>query len=84
MAFKESYDTSFTALSNDNAEEPASLFTTEKALAESLAPLELVQTRGSVANEVTIQQVAPLVLVLTGATFIHVRNIKFSVYMIPI
>ncbi len=58
-----------------SANEPAGLFATEKAIAEGLAPLSIHQTTASVAQEVTIRQVAPLVLVLTGATFLHVRSL---------
>lgn len=38
----------------------------------SASPLALRRTTTSVAQEVTIKQVAPLVLVLTGATFLNV------------
>jgi len=44
----------------------------ESAVMQELAPLSVQQTTTSVAREVTIRQVAPLVLVLTGATFLNV------------
>jgi len=58
----------------DNAgAEPSQFLATDKAIVEGMAPLDLRQSTASVAQEVTIRQVAPLVLVLTGATFLHVR-----------
>jgi hypothetical protein len=42
------------------------------AVIQELAPLSVQDTTASAAREVTIRQVAPLVLVLTGATFLNV------------
>lgn len=43
------------------------------------SPLALHRTTTSVAQEVTIRQVAPLVIILTGATFLNVK-----VHQLPI
>lgn len=51
--------------------EPTGLF--EKAVDEKMSPLTIHPTSTSLAQEVTIRQVAPMVLVLTGATFLHVK-----------
>lgn len=51
------------------------LFVSEKAVSEGMVPLSIHQTTTSIAQEVTIRQVAPLVMVLTGATFLHVSII---------
>jgi hypothetical protein len=47
----------------DDAEEPASFFQTEKAIVEASAPISIRQYSSNVAKEVTILEVAPLVLV---------------------
>jgi len=48
-------------------------------VAEQVAPLKPHASAASSAKEVTIRQVAPLVLVLTGATFLNVsRNSNTS------
>jgi hypothetical protein len=44
----------------------------QTALMQDLTPLPVQETSASTAREVTIKQVAPLVLVLTGATFLNV------------
>ena len=44
----------------------------QTALMQDLTPLSVQETSASMAREVTIKQVAPLVLVLTGATFLNV------------
>jgi hypothetical protein len=55
----------------------------EKTSAADLlsSPLALHRTATSVAPEVTIRQVAPLVLVLTGATFLNVSSQFISVLL---
>lgn len=45
----------------------------QTAMMQELTPLSIQATTTSAAKEVTIAQVAPLVLVLTGATFLSVR-----------
>lgn len=44
----------------------------QTAMMQELAPLSVQDTSASTAREVSIKQVAPLVLVLTGATFLNV------------
>jgi hypothetical protein len=44
----------------------------QTAMMQELTPLSVQETSASTAREVTIKQVAPLVLVLTGATFLNV------------
>jgi hypothetical protein len=44
----------------------------QTALMQDLTPLSVQETSASTARVVTIRQVAPLVLVLTGATFLNV------------
>ncbi len=44
----------------------------QAAMMQELTPLSVQETSASTAREVTIKQVAPLVLVLTGATFLSV------------
>lgn len=63
---------------NVNIEEPLQFFAAEKAVVEATAPPSLHHSTASVAQEVTIHQVAPLVLVLTGATFLHVRSLTLN------
>jgi hypothetical protein len=63
----------------DREQEISQFFTTEKPEVENLAPLCIRQSIISVQQEVTIRQVAPLVLVLTGATFLHVGMPRFLV-----
>ena len=46
-----------------------------KGVMQDLAPLSVQATAASVAKDVTVRQVAPLVLILTGATFL---NVSFS------
>lgn len=54
---------------------PAGLVSLETSLMQELPPLSTrintVESRGD-AKEVTIRQVGPLVLILTGATFLNV------------
>lgn len=45
----------------------------QTALMQDLTPLSIQETSASTARDVTIKQVAPLVLVLTGATFLNVK-----------
>ena len=45
----------------------------QTALMQDLTPLSVQETSASTARDVTIKQVAPLVLVLTGATFLNVN-----------
>ncbi len=45
----------------------------QTAFMQDLTPLSIQENAASTTREVTIQQVAPLVLVLTGATFLNVR-----------
>jgi hypothetical protein len=45
---------------------------TESGVEANLSPLSAFVSTASVAQEVTVRQVAPLVLVLTGATFLVV------------
>ncbi|TVY53921.1 Drug resistance protein [Lachnellula suecica] len=47
------------------------------------SPLALNRTTTSVAQEVTIRQVAPLVLVLTGATFLNTISAQAVVIILP-
>lgn len=63
---------------NVNSEEPSQFLAAEKAVVEATSPLSLYRSTASVAQEVTIRQVAPLVLVLTGATFLHVRSLPLG------
>jgi len=49
----------------DDADEPASFFPTEKAIVEASAPISIRQYPSNVAKEVTILEVAPLVLART-------------------
>jgi hypothetical protein len=44
----------------------------QTAMMQELTPLSVQETSASTAREVTIKQVAPLVLILTGATFLNV------------
>jgi hypothetical protein len=44
----------------------------ESGVAADLSPLSTFVSTASVAQEVTIRQVAPLVLILTGASFLVV------------
>jgi hypothetical protein len=46
----------------------------QTALMQDLTPLSIQDTSASTARDVTIRQVAPLVLVLTGATFLNVKH----------
>jgi hypothetical protein len=45
----------------------------QTAMMQELTPLSVQDTSASTAREVSIKQVAPLVLVLTGATFLNVN-----------
>lgn len=60
-----------TAVIGQVMEPPTTLVTPEKAVVEELSPLSLHESQGAVA-EVTIREVAPLVIVLTFATFLNV------------
>ena len=50
----------------------AGILASERGVVADLSPLSAFASTTSVAQEVTIRQVAPLVLVLTGATFLVV------------
>lgn len=54
-----------------NGNTPTTLFAPVKSAAEELPPLTARASRGSVLQEPTIRQVAPLVLILTGASFLN-------------
>jgi MFS family permease len=48
----------------------------QAAMMQELTPLSVHETSASTLREVTIKQVAPLVLVLTGATFLNVSYLQ--------
>jgi hypothetical protein len=50
----------------------AGILAPESAVVADLSPLSAFVSTASVAQEVTIRQVAPLVLILTGASFLVV------------
>lgn len=56
-----------------NANAPTALFPPKPA-AEELPPLSTGISRGSVLQEPTVRQVALLVLILTGASFLNVSQ----------
>jgi hypothetical protein len=50
----------------------AGILASESGVVADLSPLSAFVSTASVAQEVTIRQVAPLVLILTGASFLVV------------
>ncbi|KAG9234031.1 major facilitator superfamily-domain-containing protein [Amylocarpus encephaloides] len=64
--------------------EPVGTGVPDKAMFEELAPVTIVKsTAGSEPNDVTVRQVAPLVLVLTGATFLNTLSVQSVVILLP-
>lgn len=73
MASEKSQEDDTTIVVADaNANAPTTLFAPVRSAAEELPPLSVPASRGSVLQEPTIRQVAPLVLILTGASFLNV------------
>jgi hypothetical protein len=60
-----------TAVTAQDSEPPTTLVAPEIAVVEELSPLSLHESQGVVA-EATFRAVAPLVIVLTFATFLNV------------
>ncbi|TVY41815.1 putative MFS-type transporter [Lachnellula subtilissima] len=65
---------------------PAGLVSLETSLMQDLPPpsvrINTVESRGD-AKEVTIRQVGPLVLILTGATFLNTLSLQAVVILLP-
>ncbi|KAF8855979.1 MFS general substrate transporter [Acephala macrosclerotiorum] len=62
---------------------PTTLFAPVKSGAEELPPLSVRDSRGSVLQEPTIRQVAPLILILTGASFLNTTSVQSVVIILP-
>lgn len=60
------------AVAHGNVNAPTALFAPVKSATEELPPIAIQASRGSVLQEPTIRQVAPLVVILTGAAFLNV------------
>lgn len=72
MASEKSQENDSTVIVADaTANTPTTLFAPVKSAAEELPPLSVGASRGSALQEPTIRQVAPLVLILTGASFLN-------------
>ncbi len=67
-------DTTSTDISYGESKSPASHVPTREEAVQQLAPLKSHVSHTSFSPEVTIRSVAPLVLVLTGATFLNVSE----------
>ncbi|KAE8449475.1 hypothetical protein EG329_008083 [Mollisiaceae sp. DMI_Dod_QoI] len=70
-------------IADTNANAPTALFAPVKSAAEELPPLSARVSRGSVLHEPTIRQVAPLVLILTGASFLNTTSVQAVVIILP-
>ncbi|KUJ23914.1 MFS multidrug transporter-like protein [Mollisia scopiformis] len=70
-------------VADTNANAPTTLFAPVKSATEELPPLSAGASRGSVLQEPTIRQVAPLVLILTGASFLNTTGVQSVVIILP-